>query len=137
MNYYRCIEDDRIFSESDLHAEYLRNIATDPEYEGVSFSRYLGLCMTRNNGSLERVYPFSVTVNVECFDRWLTVEGFSTMSGAEIFDILESRYYQWHNPEEFPDAEFCCCEEWMLMGLDELGISYTPIYSEDEEDMCR
>ena len=42
----------------------------------------------------------------------------------------DTRYDEWNHVDENPDVEPFCCEEWMLMGLDELGIDYTPIYVE-------
>jgi len=131
MNYYRCIEHDRIYTEQELEDEYKSEYAYDLEYRDISFSRWLGNCMTRNGGSLEKVYYFSVTVEVFCFERYLAVTGYSTMTSEQIRALLEERYDQWNNLDEFPEAEPFCCEEWMLMGLDELGISYTPHYLED------
>ena len=131
MKYYRCIEDDRIYTEQDLLELYKAEYAYDLEYSDIPFSHWLENCMTRNNGSLEEVFWFSVTVEAFCFDRYLTVTGYSTESEDTITSVLENRYDQWHNLDDFPEAEDFCCEEWMLMGLDELGIQYTPHYLED------
>ena len=128
MKYYRCIEDDKIYTEQDLLELYKTEYTYDLEYKDVPFSKWLGNCMTRNNGSLEEVFPFHVEFWVECFDRWLIVDGFSVMTEEQIWEAMDDRYGQWHNPEEYPDAECACCEEWILQGLDEIGIVYNPTY---------
>lgn len=130
MNFYRDIETDNIYSESDLLAMYKAEYAYDMEYSGIPFSRWLGNCMTRNNGCLERVYPFDITVDVSCLDRWLTVKGYSTMDEDAVSALLDARYDQWNDPESYPEAESMCCEEWILEALDELGISYSASYDD-------
>lgn len=77
------------------------------------------------------------TFCVDCYDRHLIVcwdeedniqnDGWAP-SEPEIDKILETRYEQWVHVEENPEVESYCCEEWMLMGLDEIGLKYTPIY---------
>lgn len=131
MRYFRCIEDDKIYTEEELKKDFEILSKTYSEYDGITFGQYLNNCMTRNNGSIEEVYPFHVDYFVECFDRTLTVDGFSTLSALQILHILDRRYDQWNDLEVCPEAVFYCCEEWMLEGLDELGICYTPTYSDD------
>ena len=49
-----------------------------------------------------------------------------------VYRILDERYGKWNNPEDYPDEydyiHDSCCEEYMLDGLDEIGMKYTPIY---------
>ena len=98
-------------------------------------------------------FDYFVTYNVDCLDRNLIVcwnaDGNTyeverrTESGAcityqeivcedMVYRILDERYGKWNNPDLYPDEyDFIhdsCCEEFMLMGLDEIGLKYTPIY---------
>lgn len=131
MRYFRCIEDDKIYTEEEMKKDFEILSETYSEYDGMTFGQYLNNCMTRNNGSIEEVYPFHVDYFVECYERTLTVDGFSTLSALQIFDILDRRYDQWVHLDECPEAESYCYGEWMLEGLDELGICYTPTFSDD------
>ena len=71
-----------------------------------------------------------VTYDVFCFDRVLAVIYNGDVDESLVYRILDTRYDEWNHVDENPDVEPFCCEEWMLMGLDELGIDYTPIYVE-------
>lgn len=97
-------------------------------------------------------FDFCIVYHIDCFDReliicWNADENMyqvpiKTSSGiairdeiaceALIYSILDVRYLKWNSPENYPDEYevICnsCCEEYMLAGLDKIGLKYTPIY---------
>ena len=76
----------------------------------------------------------AVFYDVDVFDRTLIVAYNGDVANETVYGILDARYDQWNHIDENPEVEYYCCEEWMLMGLDGLGINYTPIYEELEEN---
>lgn len=75
-----------------------------------------------------------VFYDVAVFSRALVVAYYGDVPEETVYGILDARYDQWNHIDEYPEVEPYCCEEWMLMGLDELGINYTPICEELEEN---
>ena len=75
----------------------------------------------------------AVVYMIDVFERILIVAYNGNVPEKTVYDILDQRYGEWNNVEDYPETENYCCEEWMLIGLEELGIVYTPIYIGEED----
>ena len=80
-------------------------------------------------------FDHCVNVEVECYTRRLLVcwnEQNEIASEDTVRRILENRYEKWVSPEDYPDEYeeivYACCEQYMLAGLDEIGLKYETIY---------
>ncbi len=67
----------------------------------------------------------------ECFGRYLVVVWNEDIEEKAVAGVLDDRYGQWHNLDEFPDAEDWCLEEWQRFGLDDMGLDYHCLYVDD------
>ena len=73
-------------------------------------------------------------VDVECYNRRLVVFWDGDTREKRVREVLEERYMQWVQIDVYPEVEPWCCEEWMLMGLDEIGLVYFPAYVSEPEE---
>jgi len=72
--------------------------------------------------------------DVDVYDRALLILYNGGCEEREkIDDALEKRYAEWVESKD--DSVRCtCCEEYLLRGLDELGIDYKAVYIGGEND---
>ena len=63
---------------------------------------------------------------VNCFDRYLNVIVFKEFA-EKAEQVMEEAYIKWHNDAE--DSIGFCCEEYILISLEENGIAYREIKS--------
>ena len=74
--YYHCIENDKIYSIEELRKIYNElKVKKDPSINGFSFFEYIERCLTKNNGSLERIEKYVLNLikqdlhNIEIYDE--------------------------------------------------------------------
>lgn len=77
---------------------------------------------------------------VDVFERTLIVIYDGDVSEEDVYDILDERYHVWNSVSEHEDDEDylwihdSCCEEYMMEGLEDLDITYIPIYVDDSDE---
>jgi len=86
---------------------------------------------------LKDIYEHMAVVDIECYERRLVVFWDAYISEKKITDLLEARYEQWVHVSENPEVEDYCCEEWILLGLDEIGLDYLQFYINKEVSDAR
>ena len=72
--------------------------------------------------------------SVDCLDRYILVAYDNGPDESAVKNVLEERYDQWNDVENYPEVETYCCEEWMLEGMVEFGdFRYYVIYGDNDE----
>lgn len=92
-------------------------------------------CMEKKLGS-KSCYKHAVIVEVPYYERHLLVMWDSDIEEDTVLKILDKRYDQWVHIEENPEVEDYCCEEWMLMGLEQIDTVFDHYYFEGGKKVC-
>ena len=72
-------------------------------------------------------YKRKLEYEVACYERTLCVAWDDSRSEADVYRALDEAYDRWTNPEEHPELQDLCCEEYMLSELSASGLNFEQI----------
>lgn len=72
--------------------------------------------------------------SVDCLDRYILVAYDNGPEESAVKNVLEERYDQWNDIDNYPEVETYCCEEWMIKGITDFAdFKFHVIYGDYDE----